>query len=93
MEDELREEFERGYDKGYYDGSADAYNNAYAVAEKDISARETAIKPKDYIMVNDCFSNPKKVYLCPICKSELVKAGNYCFKCGQKIDWEERSKE
>lgn len=33
------------------------------------------------------------VYLCPVCHGSLWQIqceSNYCFRCGQKIDWEER---
>lgn len=32
------------------------------------------------------------VYLCPVCHGSLWQIqceSNYCFRCGQKIDWEE----
>ena len=66
-------------------------NEVIEVFEDSLEAleKQVAIKPTDYIIINDCFADPKKVHLCPMCKSELIKVGSYCFVCGQKIDWEE----
>ena len=29
------------------------------------------------------------VYRCPVCESYMSRLNDYCFKCGQKIDWGE----
>ena len=43
--------------------------------------------PKTPVMI--CLNTYGAVYKCPDCETPLVGTANYCFHCGQQINWNE----
>ena len=77
-------------------GDKDLYNEYYLEwtnVLQELVDKETPMKPKieqqhDYVECHYVCSY--EICLCPKCEVKISYADEYCSKCGQKLDWEEK---
>lgn len=54
------------------------YSMALEALEKQIPMKTTLLHETDYDV---------RHYLCPVCDEWVSEGANYCYGCGQAIDW------
>lgn len=70
--------------KNVLSGRVEANNVAIKALEKQIPKKVAKVK-----IPNTSFCKASTRYKCPSCRVTLCSDWNFCFECGQKLDWSE----
>ena len=67
----------------------DAYKMAISALEKQIPKKPTPqiVKGGKRLIGNGWWGEGTTVYRCPNCNEFISRTYDYCYKCGQALDW------
>lgn len=69
--------------------SKDCYKGIITALEKQIPEKPTpqVVKGGKRLIGNGWWCNGTTVYRCPNCNEFISRTYDYCYKCGQALDW------